>query len=97
MKKLAQERDDWLLVSQDECWFSRFAQPNLHSFSPAGDNLKLVERSPTTTDENQAIACFGAVCQQSGERYFYLADGQPNTKCAISMLKALITVAQSKK
>ena len=81
---------------QDECWFSRFAQPNLHSFAQAGDNLKLVERSPTAKDEDKAIACFGAVCQQSGERYFYLADGQPNTELTISMLEALLAVAQSK-
>ena len=75
MKQWAKEREDWLLVSQDECWFSRFAQPNLHSFAQAGDNLKLVERSPTAKDKDKAIACFGAVCQQLGERYFYLADG----------------------
>ena len=84
------------MVEQDECWFSRFAQPNLHSFAQVGDNLKLVERSPTAKDEEKAIACFGAVCQQSGQRYFYFADGQPNTECTISMIKALLSVAQSK-
>ena len=96
MKQWAKEREHWLLVVQDECWFSRFAQPNLHSFAQAGDNLKLVEPSPTPKDKNKAIACFGAVCQESGECYFYLADGQPNTERTISMLKALLAVAQSK-
>ena len=92
MKQWAKEREDWLL----ECWFSRFAQPNLHSFAQSGDNLQLVEQSPTANNEKKAIACFGAICQESGEPYFYLADGQPNTERTISMLKALLAVAQSK-
>ena len=84
------------MVEQDECWFSRFAQPNLHSFAQSGDNLQLVEQSPTANNEKKAIACFGAICQESGEPYFYLADGQPNTERTIVMLKALLIIAQSK-
>jgi hypothetical protein len=33
----AASREDWMLMDQDECWFSRFAQPRMHSRAAKGD------------------------------------------------------------
>ena len=85
-----------MLVEQDECWFSRFAQPALHAFAQADMHLRLVERTPEKGEPNQALACFGARCQQTHERYFYFADGQPNSDKTIAMLQALLAGAQEK-
>ena len=83
-----------MLVDQDECWFSRFAQPSMHSWAAPGQPLRLVERQPKPGEADQAIACFGAVRQDCGERFLYFCDGQPNTDNIILMLKRLLLVAQ---
>ena len=54
------QQDDWLLVDQDECWFSRFAQPSMHTFAETDENLRLVEGTPAADEPDKAIACFGA-------------------------------------
>lgn len=96
MKRWAKQRSDWMLVEQDECWFSRFAQPAMHTFTEAGANLRLVERVPEPSETEKAIACYGAICQQSRQRYFYLAGGQPNSGKTLAMLQALLEEARSK-
>lgn len=85
-----------MLVEQDECWFSRFAQPSLQAFVEAGQKLRLVERTPQPGEADKALACFGAVCPQTQERYFYFAGGQPNSEKTLAMLEALIAVAKAK-
>jgi hypothetical protein len=44
----------------DECWWSRVAQANfLHSFSEAGEPLRLVEQSPEKDEPDpKAISCY---------------------------------------
>ena len=61
-----------MLVDQDECWFSRFAQPHMHAFAVAENNLRLVQREVEKGETDKAIACYGAVCDQTKERYFQL-------------------------
>lgn len=85
-----------MLVDQDECWFSRFAQPQMHTFAKEGTNLRLVQREPAKKEANKAIACFGAVCDQTKERYFSLAEGQPNSARSIAFLAALLDLAQAR-
>lgn len=88
-------RSDWLLLDQDECWFSRFAQPGLHSWAPSGEPVRLVERQPVPGEPDQAIACFGAVRQDTAERFLFFCEGQPNTDTVILMLQRLLPVAAS--
>jgi len=85
-----------MLLDQDESWFSRFKQPKMHSFAEKDAPLRLVERQPKPDEKDKAIACFGAVCHETSERFLYFADGQPNSEKTIMMLKALIAVAQSR-
>ena len=85
-----------MLLDQDESWFSRFKQPKMHTFAEKDAPLRLVERPPKPDENDKAIACFGAVCHQTSERFFYFADGQPNSEKTILMLQALIAVAQSR-
>lgn len=85
-----------MLVEQDECWFSRFAQPALHAFAQVGQRLRLVERTPQQGEVDKALACYGAVCPQTQERYFYFAGGQPNSEKTRTMLEMLIAVARAK-
>lgn len=85
-----------MLVDQDECWFSRFAQPEMHTFAAAENNLRLVQREPEKGEADKAIACYGAVCDQTKERYFCFADGQPNSDKSIAFLSTLLAVAKER-
>ena len=84
------------MVDQDECWFSRFAQPGMHAFAKADDNLRLVERTPAKNESDKATACYGAVCQHSQERWLFFAEGQPDSDKTISFLQALLQIAKLK-
>ena len=84
-------------MDQDECWFSRFAQPQMHGWAAPGEELRLVERQPKPKEPQKALACFGAVRQDTGERFLYLCDGQPNSAYIILMLQRLLDVARHEK
>jgi hypothetical protein len=84
-------------MDQDECWFSRFAQPRMHSWAAKGEELRLVERQPKPKEPDKALACFGAVRQDTGERFLYFSDGQSDTERSILMLERLLEVARREK
>lgn len=67
----------------------------MHTWVEAGDQTRLVERTPAKKEPDKAIACYGALCHQTQQRYLYFADGQPNTAFTIAMLKRLLTVASA--
>ncbi len=49
-----------MLGFADEVWWSRLAHPNLHSWTPDGHELRLVEKTiPKTDPDPKAIACYG--------------------------------------
>jgi DDE superfamily endonuclease len=79
LKAQAHQRPDWLLVEEDECWFSRFAQPQAHAWAEADDALRLVQREPKRGDGEQALACFGAVRHDTHEVRLSFRAGQPNS------------------
>jgi transposase len=85
-----------MLVDQDECWFSRFAQPQLHAFATAENNLRLIQREPEKGEPAKAIACYGAVCDETKERFFCFADGQPNSEKSIAFLSILLAAAEER-
>ena len=94
MKQYGLSRPDWLVLDQDECWFSRFSQPNLHSWGLVDKQARLVQRTPSSGEIDKALACFGAVCQKTRRKYFYFCPGQPNTDKVIVLLKRLLAVAR---
>jgi hypothetical protein len=64
---------DWLLIAEDECWFSRFAQPNLCAWAAPGDTLRLMEREAHPDDPDpKALACFGGVRDDTEQVYLVL-------------------------
>ncbi len=95
MKAWANQHADWLLVEEDECWFSRFVQPAMHAFAMVNNNLRLVQRTPSHNEPAQALACYGAVCQRTEQRWLAFAEGQPNSHKTIQFLQALLKVAQA--
>ncbi len=75
---LARENADWALGFEDECWWSRVAQPNLHSFSEAGNPLRLVEQPVAKDDPDpKAISCYGLYMPELKEAWLRFVDGRP--------------------
>lgn len=95
MKTWATQHHDWLLVEEDECWFSRFTQPAMYTFAEVNDNLHLIQRTPSPNEPDQALACYGAVCQRSRQRWLAFAEGQPNSDKTIQFVQALLQFAKS--
>jgi hypothetical protein len=81
-------------MEEDECWFSRFAQPQMHCWADKGEEVRWVEREPEPEEEQKALACFGAVGQDTGERFLYFCQGQPNTSNTLLVLQKLLAVAR---
>lgn len=94
MKAQARQRPDWLLVDEDECWFSRFAQPRAHAWALPGEAVQLVQREPKRGEKEQALACFGARRQDSGQVYVYFSPGQPNSEHQWVFIIALLALAR---
>lgn len=97
MKAKAASRDDWWLFDQDECWFSRFAQPSLHAWAENKEPLRLVERVPAHHASKKALACFGAVRQDTQQTYLYFCDGQPNSEQMWLFIIGLLALARQEK
>ena len=70
MKQQAVQHPDWLLVEEDECWFSRFAQPAVCAWAEA-EGVRLHVREPQRREPEKALACFGAVRHDGPEVLLY--------------------------
>ena len=68
-----------MLLWEDECWCSRFAQPSLNAWSQPGKPLALEQKEPSQEDqEAKAVACYGAVEEGTGQILLRFSPGQPN-------------------
>jgi transposase len=82
------------LVEEDECWFSRFAQPQAHAWAAENEMLRLVEREPPRGEKQKALACFGALRRDTQEVLLYFSQGQPNSLQQWMFLVGLLAVAR---
>ena len=70
---------------EDETWWSRFAQPNLHSWATEAKPLRLVELERAKDDpDRKALACYGllarwgmAATQPQEQMWLRFVDGRP--------------------
>jgi hypothetical protein len=68
----------WAIGYQDECWWSRVAQPTLHSFSEEGKPLRLIEHSVAKDDPDpKAISCYGLYVPQLQQTWIRFVEGRP--------------------
>jgi transposase len=83
------------LVEEDECWFSRFAQPQTHAWAASNQALRLVEREPQRGEKQKALACFGALRQDTNAVLLYFSQGQPNSLQMWLFIIGLLAVARA--
>jgi transposase len=75
---LAEGPPEWVVGFLDETWFTRLARPALHSWSEAGEPLRLVEQSVEKDDPDpKAISCYGLYVPELEKVWVRFADGRP--------------------
>jgi transposase len=78
---LAEQHPAWAQGFADEVWWSRLAQPALHSWADAGQPLRLVEQTVARTDPDpKALACYGLLLRRAGRDeavWVRFVEGQP--------------------
>lgn len=82
-------------MEEDECWFSRFAQPQAHAWAGPDEQLRLHQREAKRGEVDKALACFGAVRQDRDEVMLYFSDGQPNSLQQWMFIVGLLAVARA--
>jgi len=92
--RLAQTHPDWALGFEDEVWWSRVAQPSLHSWAEPAAPLRLQELAPPQADPDpKALACYGLLVRRPGcpaaqERMLLrFVDGRPISAVTIDFLQ----------
>jgi hypothetical protein len=76
--RLAENEADWVVGFCDECWWSRVAQPNLHTFGEEGEPLRLAERSVAKDDPDaKAISCYGPYMPELKQSWLRFVDDRP--------------------
>jgi hypothetical protein len=75
--RLAATHPDWVLGFQDECWWSRLAQPDLRAWT-GPQPLRLLELAPGRDDPDpKALACYGLLRDDTGGMVLRFVDGRP--------------------
>ncbi len=78
---------DWVLGFEDETWWSRLEQPQMHSWAEAEAPLRLVEKALTKDDPGaKALACYGLLVRWFGSQsvwdetiWLRFVEGNPNS------------------
>ncbi len=88
---MALTHPDWALGFEDEVWWSRVAQPDLHSWAVADDQLRLEEKVVAQHDPDpKALACYGLLLRATPDTpeqiWLRFAQGQPVSALTIQFL-----------
>ena len=63
---------------EDESWFSRFERPSVHSWTEAGDPVRLLQKEPRKDHpEPKALSCYGLYLPELKETWLRFVDGRP--------------------
>ena len=80
-----------MLGFQDEVWFSRLAQPNLHAWTQQ-EPLRLVEQEADQADPDpKALACYGLLRADTGAMLLRFVAGRPVSAVTTRFLSWLLS------
>src|SRR3954470_15637566 len=76
--RLARGRPGWAFGFQDEVWFSRLAQPALHTWAAPGQRLRLAMHGADRDDPDaKALACYGLWLPERERMLLRFVAGRP--------------------
>jgi hypothetical protein len=80
-----------VLGYEDEVWFSRLAQPNLHAWTD-DKPLRLIQKEADKTDPDPvAIACYGLLRTDTGQMLLRFVAGRPVSGVTTQFLAWLLS------
>ncbi len=86
----------WVVGYGDEVWWSRVAQPKMHSWSEAGEPLRLQDLQVSKEDPDpKALACYGLLEPDSQTLWLRFVDGRPVSHVTTAFLEWLCQQVQS--
>lgn len=86
----------WAVGYADEVWWSRVAQPKMHSWSEAGEPLRLRERQISKADPDpKALSCYGLLQPDRKSIRLRFVDGRPVSHVTTAFLEWLCQQVQS--
>ncbi len=63
---------------EDETWWSRFEQPSLHSWTEAGEPMRLLHKETKKDDPDpKALSCYGLYVPELERTWLRFVDGRP--------------------
>jgi hypothetical protein len=87
--RLAARHPDWVLGFADETWWSRLAQPALHTWA-MGEPLRLVEQmSPKGDPDPKALCCYGLLRTDGDKVLVRFVEGRPVSHGTTAVLEWL--------
>ena len=90
------KRCGWVVGYADEVWWSRVAQPKMHSWSEAGEPLRLLERQISKDDPDpKALSCYGLLEPDHKTIRLRFVDGRPVSHVTTAFLEWLCQQVQS--
>jgi len=79
-----------VLGFEDEVWFSRYAQPNLHAWTQENP-LRLVQKEAHKADPDpKAIACYGLLRADTAQMLLRFVNGRPVSSVTVGFLSWLL-------
>lgn len=76
--RLAESHPEWVVGFEDETWWSRFEQPNLHSWAEAGEQMRLLQKEARKDDADpKALSCYGLYVPELERTWLRFVDGRP--------------------
>jgi transposase len=85
---VAEATPEWAIGFEDECWWSRLAQPTLSSWAEQGKPLRLVQQSIAKDDpEPKAISCYGLYVPQLDETWLRFVEERPVSSITTQFLE----------
>lgn len=76
--RLAESHPEWVVGFEDETWWSRFEQPNLHSWVEAGEQMRLLQKEAKKDDADpKALSCYGLYLPELERTWLRFVDGRP--------------------
>lgn len=95
MIQLASKHSDWAVGFGDEVWWSRFAQPHLHTWTATQEGLRLVEQVKEKDDlDPKALACYGMLLRwrlpsgnEAEKALLRFVDGRPVSAISTQFLE----------
>jgi len=73
---------------EDETWFSRFERPSVHSWTEAGEPVRLLQKEPSKDDhEPKALSCYGLYLPELKETWLRFVDGRPVSSITTQFLR----------